>query len=315
MIRIENVRRSYRDFSLQVDFAVDNSEIVSLLGSSGSGKTTTLRIIAGFETQDSGKILVNGEDISRMSPQQRRLGFVFQDYTLFPHLNVGQNVAYGLRAQKIPKSRHAGRVAELLELVGMEGFAGRTVQTLSGGEQQRIALARALAPQPRALLLDEPFSAVDTERREDLRRHVVRIQRELQIPVVFVTHSRSEALSISDRIVLLRNGAVVEQGRPPQLYLAPRSEYAARFLGRANFLPGNSPGERLLVRPEHLQISTVKDSEHTIAARVRESHYRGMYYEYDMMSDYGELGVVSEHEYSPRAEVWLGVVRGHRMDI
>ncbi|AFG38635.1 ABC transporter ATP-binding protein [Spirochaeta africana] len=325
MIQIEQVQRRYDDFSLEVDFSVGRDEIVSLLGSSGSGKSTTLRIIAGFEPLDTGRVLVDGQDISGLSPQRRRLGLVFQDYTLFPHLNVEQNVAYGLRAQGLPRAGRARRAAELLELVGLQGFGPREVQTLSGGEQQRIALARALAPEPRALLLDEPFSAVDTERREELRRYVIRIQRELRIPMIFVTHSRSEALSISDRIVLLAEGRIVETGAPRDLYLRPRTAYAARFLGRANLVPegaipvtGSASGPAtppaagtLLVRPEHIGMAEAEDASCHLPGVVRGVHYRGMFYEYDLETEIGELGAVSEQRFSVGQSVWLGIRRSH----
>lgn len=317
MIEIENIVREFSDFSLAVGFSVGSNEIVSLLGSSGSGKTTTLRILAGFEQADSGRIMINGSDVTRLSPQQRKIGFVFQDYTLFPHLNVAGNIAYGLRAQGVPRSRHAARVDELLQLVGLEGFADRSVQTLSGGEQQRIALARALAPQPRALLLDEPFSAVDTERRDELRRHVVRIQRELAIPMVFVTHSQTEALSISDRIVILRGGRVVEQGTPQDVYLRPHTEYTARFIGRANILSG-----RVLVRPEHLSIAHKPDQLHRYPARITQCHYRGVYWEYDLISSNGvdspdflgrELSAVNSEVFARGQQVWLGITQQHQL--
>ncbi len=236
MIRAEEIHRQFDDFTISLSLAVADGELLTLLGASGSGKTTTLRILAGFEQPDRGAITVDGLDVTHVAAQHRRMGYVFQDYTLFPHLNVAENVAYGLRVQRVPAPERRRRVHELLELVGLAGFAGRAVQTLSGGEQQRVALARALAVEPRALLLDEPFSAVDTERREELRRYLVRVQRGLGIPTVFVTHSRSEALALSDRIIVLRDGRIEDQGSPERLYEHPHTEYCARFLGHANIL-------------------------------------------------------------------------------
>ncbi|GAB6091490.1 ABC transporter ATP-binding protein [Spirochaeta dissipatitropha] len=303
MIEICNITRRYDDFFLQTDFHVESNEIVSLLGSSGSGKTTSLRIIAGFEEMDSGSILLNGQDVSHLPPQKRCLGLVFQDYTLFPHLDVARNIAYGLRAQGMAKTEHGPRVSELLELVGLSGFGGRSVQTLSGGEQQRVALARALAPRPQALLLDEPFSAVDTERRDELRRHIRRIQRELQIPMIFVTHSQSEALSISDRIVIMKDGAILEVGSPRELYLNPVSEYTARFLGKANYLPFPS-GERQLYRPEQLHLSRDYSSDSAFRVRISQRHYHGAVYEFDLESDYGLLTASCMEEFFEGEQLW-----------
>ncbi len=234
MIELQDIRRDYGNFSLSADLQIHEHELLTLFGESGSGKTTVLRLIAGFETPDSGRILVDGHDITRLPPERREIGYVFQDYTLFPHLNVGQNIAYGLRVQKVPGTERTKRVRELLALTELDGFEDRSVSTLSGGEQQRVALARALAPSPKALLLDEPFSAIDTERRGSLRRHLLHIQRATGIPTVFVTHSRTEALYLSDRLIIMKDGAVVESGSPRDVYERPDSLYAARFTGSVN---------------------------------------------------------------------------------
>ncbi len=299
MIQIENVRRDYEGFALAASFAVGDDEILTLLGSSGSGKTTTLRIIAGFEQLDSGRILIDGVDMAHVPPQHRHIGYVFQDYTLFPHLNVEQNVGYGLRAAGVPPVERRRRVSELLDIVGLGSFGARAVQTLSGGEQQRVAVARALARKPTALLLDEPFSSIDTELREDLRRHLITVQRTLRVPTVFVTHSRNEALSIADRIVVLRAGAIDDHGPPQQLYERPTSAYTARFLGRANifaagaaeFGNGGSAGGLLMIRPEHVEIAAADGSGGAdgIAARVMRSTYHGMYHEYELDTALGPL--------------------------
>lgn len=327
MINVEDVRRNFADFSLNVSFAAGNDEIVTLLGSSGSGKTTTLRIIAGFEALDSGRILIDGFDVGRVPPQERRIGYVFQDYTLFPHLNVAQNIGYGLRAAGIRPAERDRRVRELLEIIELERFGARAVQTLSGGEQQRVAVARALAREPRALLLDEPFSSIDTELREDLRRHLVTVQRALRVPTIFVTHSRSEALAISDRIVVLREGAIEDQGSPQQLYERPNSVYTARFLGRANVFRASAlaavgvtetgtggpdadtgaadareaAAQRLLmIRPEHVEVFSAgvagrarpPGGPGALRCRAKRCTYHGMHREYELES---ELGIVFVH--------------------
>jgi putative spermidine/putrescine transport system ATP-binding protein len=299
VLEVQAIHRHYAEFDLNVSFEVQDAEILTLLGASGSGKTTSLRIVAGFEHAESGRILVDGKDIQGVPAQQRNIGYVFQDYTLFPHLNVAENIAYGLRARHTPASMRTRRVAELLELVGLDDFGSRAVQTLSGGEQQRVAVARALACEPRALLLDEPFSAIDTERREELRRQLVKLQRGLGIPMIFVTHSRSEALYISDRIVVLRNGTVVDSGTPEQLYERPRCEYSARFIGRANILKGEDIGARngatYLIRPEHLRLSDTGSTKGglVLEATSRESAYYGSEREHLVETAIGNLSLVS----------------------
>jgi len=274
MIEIRQVAKTYADFELQVSFQGPDSGILVLLGASGSGKTTTLRMIAGFEKPDSGEILLDGQDITHLPVQKRRIGVVFQDYALFPHLSVWDNIAYGLRAQGYDKKSQQNRVDELMELTGLQGFGHRSITTLSGGEQQRVALARALAPEPRALLLDEPFSAVDPERRQELGSYLVRIQKQLNIPMIFVTHSRQEAMALGSIILLLSQGRVVESGSPFQLYRKPRSIYGAKFLGSCSLYPrdqweqigiilqGREPGT-YMVRPEHVEFLSVQDQPET----------------------------------------------------
>ncbi|TVQ40511.1 MAG: ABC transporter ATP-binding protein [Spirochaetaceae bacterium] len=335
MIELDDVRRVYDDFSLTLCFSVADDEILALLGSSGSGKTTTLRIIAGFERLDSGRLLINGVDMADVSPQQREIGYVFQDYTLFPHLNVEQNVAYGLRVAAVAPLERRRRVAELLEMVDLAQFGKRAVHTLSGGEQQRVAVARALARKPRALLLDEPFSAIDSDLREDLRRHLMRVQRALRVPTIFVTHSRTEALSVGDRIIVLRAGAIDDQGTPQQLYQRPRTAYTARFLGRANIIRtaqlsaygfGTAGGgdqtsadaELLMIRPEHVVLrpaeqtaETAEAAAVTFPARVVRSTYHGLYREYELETAIGPLYAVSNREFSDGSSLVAGFPPSH----
>lgn len=252
MIHAEKLYRAFDDFTLSLSLSVADNELVSLLGPSGSGKSTTLRLIAGFERPDSGQVTIDGRVVTFLPARRRDIGYVFQDFTLFPHLNVGENVAYGLRVHKVPPSERRDRVDELLELIGLEGFAKREVDTLSGGEQQRVALARALARRPGALLLDEPFSSIDSERRAELLDYVLRIQRTFGIPTIFVTHSRSDAFAISDRIVVMREGSIDAAGEPRHIYSAPTSRYSARVLGPALFLDS---AETRMVRPESVEIA------------------------------------------------------------
>ncbi len=251
MIELDGIRRDYGDFVLDVSFRVGDDELVTLLGPSGSGKTTTLRIIAGFERSERGSLTIDGRDISALPARRRDIGYVFQDYTLFPHLDVAENIAYGLRVFGVPRVERGRRVEELLELIGLPGFGPRAVHTLSGGEQQRVAVARALARRPRALLLDEPFSSVDSERREELLEYLLRLQRNFSIPTVFVTHSRTDAMAISDRIVIMKEGRVDDDGSPRRLYESPASVYTARALGPAIFLDA---ARTRMVRPEAVEL-------------------------------------------------------------
>ncbi len=242
MIRLENVSKSFGGFRLSLNCSVTEGELVSVLGPSGSGKTTALRLIAGFETPDSGRIVIDGRDVTALDPAHRRVGFVFQDYTLFPHMSVYENIAYGLRVQGRARSEIERVVSEQLSLVELPGYEARSIQTLSGGEQQRVAIARALAVDPVLLMLDEPFSSIDMILRKELRRAVVGLQKKLKITVVFVTHNQEEALAISDRVIVLRGGSIVQFDSPQALYSRPKSRFVASMTGAANFFTGAVTG-------------------------------------------------------------------------
>jgi iron(III) transport system ATP-binding protein len=230
---VETVR-AVEDVTLEVGAG----EFVTLLGPSGCGKTTTLRLIAGFETPTAGRILLEGRDVTRAAPQRRGMGMVFQNYALFPHLNVFENVAFGLRARGVARRDAATRVAAVLERVDLAGYEKRKVQALSGGQQQRVALARALAPEPAVLLLDEPLSNLDAALRERTRDELRTLLKRLRITAVFVTHDQEEAFALSDRVALLDRGRLQQVGEPEALYMRPANAFVAAFLGRANFLPG-----------------------------------------------------------------------------
>ncbi|MFK5605634.1 MULTISPECIES: ABC transporter ATP-binding protein [Haloferax] len=222
-----------------VSLSVDDGEFFTLVGPSGCGKTTTLRCIAGFESPTEGTVRFDGESMVGVAPESRGVGVVFQNYALFPHLSVGENVAYGLRFTDPPGGgSRDDRVAELLDLVDLAGFEDRDPDSLSGGQQQRVALARALAPGPDLLLLDEPMSALDARLRDRLRRQVKRIQSDLGVTTVYVTHDQSEALAVSDRVAVLNGGRVEQVGRPRELYRRPRTRFVAEFLGENNVLDG-----------------------------------------------------------------------------
>ncbi len=221
-----------------LDLDVRDGELITLLGPSGCGKTTALRIAAGFEFADSGTVQVGGVDISGTPAHKRNMGMVFQSYSLFPNLNVAQNIDFGLRTRRIEKTQRQKRVAEMLSLVQLNDFAGRYPHQLSGGQQQRVALARALAPQPQLLLLDEPLSALDAKVRATLRDEIRRIQTETGITTLFVTHDQDEALAISDRIGVMSNGRLEQLGTPVEVYRRPSTAFVARFVGSMNELRG-----------------------------------------------------------------------------
>jgi len=221
-----------------LDLDVNEGELISLLGPSGCGKTTALRIAAGFESADSGAVLVGDHDISRMPPHKRNMGMVFQSYSLFPNLNVSDNIEYGLRTRKLDRGASRARVAEMIELVQLGPHAKKYPHQLSGGQQQRVALARALAIEPSVLLLDEPLSALDAKVRTTLRDQIRRIQTEVGITTLFVTHDQEEALAISDRIAVMSQGQMEQLGTPGEIYGRPTTAFVARFIGSMNELPG-----------------------------------------------------------------------------
>ena len=223
-----------RDATLEIE----KGELVTLLGPSGCGKTTTLRMIAGFEFPTYGRIILDGQDINPLPPHKRDMSMVFQSYAIFPHLNVFENIAYGLNVQHLSNAEIERRVGKVLELVHLEGFGQRAPTQLSGGQQQRVALARALVMEPKVLLMDEPLSNLDAKLREEMRTEIRRIQKELNITSVYVTHDQIEAMTLSDRIVVMNLGVIEQIGTPLEMYRYPNSRFVADFIGRANFVPG-----------------------------------------------------------------------------
>jgi putative spermidine/putrescine transport system ATP-binding protein len=221
-----------------IDLETSAGEFIALLGPSGCGKTTLLRVIAGFVRASRGSVRVDNADISALSPEERRIGMVFQNYALFPHMTVAENIAYGLHCHRIPKAQIAARVDEMLAVVRMQGYGKRLPRQLSGGQQQRIALARALAISPRLLLLDEPLGALDKSLREEMQNELLRIQRELGITTVMVTHDQEEAMSMADRIAVMNQGEIVQFGTATEIYDAPRTDFVSGFVGNSTFLQG-----------------------------------------------------------------------------
>ena len=300
MIQLDGVGKSFGEFSLSIDLSIESGEIVSLLGPSGSGKTSALRLIAGFETPDTGRILVNERDVTAVRPSERRIGFVFQDYSLFPHMNVEQNVGYGMRVAGASAAEIRRKTDELLDLVDLSGFGTRDVARLSGGERQRVAIARALAVDPVVLLLDEPFSAIDEVLRRDLRREILLLQERLGITIVFVTHSRREALSVSNRVAVMRDGAIVQFGGPTDIYQTPANAFVASFVGETAGIEGSEE----LLRPEHLELAGDTEHPDAIAAGViRFGEFHGPHWLYTVRTTRGELLVYSRLEYPVGASV------------
>ena len=287
-----------------VNLDIQPGEFITLLGPSGSGKTTTLNMVVGFTEPTSGGIRLNGNDISRMPPHKRNFGMVFQNYALFPHLTVAQNVAFPLRERKVPTAETAKRVAEALELVDLAGMDSRRPHGLSGGQQQRVALARAVVFSPSVLLLDEPLSALDRKLRQSLQREIKRLHDELGLTFVFVTHDQDEAMTLSDRIAIFDHGRIVAIGTPVDLYHRPPTEFVARFLGESNVFAGRlaapgvyawhdrkwpvgeAAGDLLIVRPERMSVAAseaaVPPGANTAPAVVSDVSFYGTYHRVEL---------------------------------
>jgi iron(III) transport system ATP-binding protein len=309
-----------------VSLDIKQGDLVTLLGPSGCGKTTTLRLIAGFEFPNAGQILLDGAEINDLPPHRREMSMVFQSYAIFPHLNVFENVAYGLNVQRRPRDEIKKRVAKVLELVELTGLENRAPNQLSGGQQQRVALARALVMEPKVLLMDEPLSNLDAQLREQMRHEIRRIQQRLGITSVYVTHDQVEAMTLSDQVVVMNEGKIEQIGPPSEIYRRPRTRFVADFIGRANFVEGivrdredgrlifDSLGTTLtvpapeaaietgdtaimIVRPEMVEIDS---PEAHVEGIVRRSAYLGNMIEYEV-----EVGgqLLSLVENDPRRDV------------
>ncbi len=240
LIDLVNITKSF-DGTVVLDdlnLSVKENEFVTLLGPSGCGKTTTLRIIGGFETADTGKVIFDGQDISRIPPNKRQLNTVFQKYALFTHMNIAENIAFGLKIKNKPKAYIQDKIKYALKLVNLDGFENRSVDSLSGGQQQRIAIARAIVNEPRVLLLDEPLGALDLKLRQDMQYELIRLKNELGITFIYVTHDQEEALTMSDTIVVMNQGYIQQMGSPEQIYNEPENAFVADFIGESNIVPG-----------------------------------------------------------------------------
>jgi len=272
-----------------IDLEIAQGEFFTMLGPSGSGKTTTLRMIAGFEDPTEGTIELAGEDVSGVPPYDRAVNTVFQDYALFPHMSVGENVAYGLKVARVPKAERLKRGEEALEMVRLPGYADRKPNELSGGQRQRVALARAIVNRPRVLLLDEPLGALDLKLREEMQTELKSIQGEVGITFVYVTHDQDEALTMSDRIAVFNGGRIEQVSSPLELYERPANEFVAGFVGVSNLIERG--GERMTIRPEKIELlapGAPADGLHTESGRVVDVAYAGSITRFTVQLDKGE---------------------------
>ena len=280
-----------------IDLEIEAGEFFTMLGPSGSGKTTTLRMIAGFEDPSGGTIELGGEDVRGVPPYARAVNTVFQDYALFPHMTVGENVAYGLRIAGVPKAERAKRRDEALEMVRLPGYGERRPAELSGGQRQRVALARAIVNRPRVLLLDEPLGALDLKLREQMQTELKTIQGEVGITFVYVTHDQDEALTMSDRIAVFNRGRIEQVSPPVELYERPGTEFVAGFVGVSNLL--EREGERFTIRPEKIQLvdpAAAPNGLRTERGRIADVAYAGMVTRYTVALDAGgELQVIRQN--------------------
>jgi spermidine/putrescine transport system ATP-binding protein len=305
-----------------VTFEIEDGEFFSLLGPSGCGKTTTLRMIAGFETPDAGRVVLQGTDVTTVPANRRPVNMVFQQYALFPHMSIYDNVAFGLRVKRVPRAEHDARIRDLLRIVALEGYEKRRPRQLSGGQQQRVALARALVNRPAALLLDEPLGALDVKLRKQMQLELKRIQHELGTTFVYVTHDQDEALAMSDRIAVMNRGQVEQLGTPREIYERPRTAFVADFIGSLNTLEvridelvgaycvsrfaadervvasvegRHTVGDtvRVAVRPEHVQLgpvgSTTPEKGSRLSGTIGELVYLGMYTQFHVDTPAGRI--------------------------
>ncbi|EJV3280209.1 spermidine/putrescine ABC transporter ATP-binding protein PotA [Salmonella enterica] len=327
LVLLSGISKSFdgKEVISQLDLTINNGEFLTLLGPSGCGKTTVLRLIAGLETVDAGHIMLDNQDITHVPAENRYVNTVFQSYALFPHMTVFENVAFGLRMQKTPAAEIAPRVTDALRMVQLEKFAQRKPHQLSGGQQQRVAIARAVVNKPRLLLLDESLSALDYKLRKQMQNELKALQRKLGITFVFVTHDQEEALTMSDRIVVMRNGVIEQDGTPREIYEEPKNLFVAGFIGEINRFDATvierldeqrvrasvegrecniyvnfavEPGQKLnvLLRPEDLRVEEINDDNHIegLIGYVRERNYKGMTLESVVELENGKMVMVSE---------------------
>ena len=302
IITLENVKKVYDDETVlhDINFELEKGKFYTLLGPSGCGKTTILRLIAGFADATEGVIKINGETVNDIPANRRKVNTVFQDYALFPHMNVFDNIAFGLTIKKMPEDQIIQKVKEALKMVQLEGYENREISEMSGGQQQRVAIARAIVNEPDVLLLDEPLSALDLKLRTDMQYELRELQQRLGITFIFVTHDQEEALAMSDWIFVMNKGAIVQSGTPVDIYDEPIDRFVADFIGESNIVPGTmvedykvrfvgkefecsdagiTPGEKIeiVIRPEDLELTTVENGK--LVVNIDTQLFRGVHYE------------------------------------
>ena len=305
IIELKEISKTYGDNTVlnNLSLNIKKNEFLTLLGPSGCGKTTTLKIIAGFENADEGVVLFGDENITTLPPYKRKLNTVFQKYALFPHMNIYENIAFGLKIKKLPKSEIDKKVKNMLKLVALEGFEKRSVESLSGGQQQRVAIARALVNEPEVLLLDEPLGALDLKLRKEMQIELKKIQQRLGITFIFVTHDQEEALTMSDTIVVMNKGVIQQMGTPEDIYNEPANAFVADFIGESNILDGimlddykvefsnvvfecvdkgfnKNENIDVVIRPEDIEITSVENS--MLSGRVTSVTFKGVHYEIEV---------------------------------
>lgn len=316
-LEVKKLAKSYdgKNKVLQdISFSVNNGELVSILGPSGCGKTTTLRIIAGLLDETSGQVLVDQADVTKTPVYKRNFGMVFQSYALFPHLNIFENVAFGLKMRGLSKTEIKSKVEEILEITGLSEFAQKYPAQLSGGQQQRVSLARALVINPQLLLMDEPLSNLDAKLRLKMREEIRRLQQKLKMTVLFVTHDQQECFAISDRVMIMKEGRIDQYDTPQNIFHHPRTEYVARFIGYDNFIHfdqaqvidnhhvkvGNisfksidecEKAKVLTIRPENIEIVDQNKSNNTISGTIISNEYLGQSFKYRIKTELGEFQV------------------------
>lgn len=303
-VQIEHMSKTFHGQHVlkQLDLAIEKGELVTLLGPSGCGKSTLLRILSGLTAPDTGKIYIDGKDVTDVSPKDREIGMVFQSYALFPNLTVSQNIAFGLEMNKVPKADIRLRVQEMIELVGLAGKEQNYPRELSGGQQQRVALARSLVTRPKVLLLDEPLSALDAQIRKNLQKQLRTIQRELNMTTVLVTHDQEEAMAVSDRIYIMNGGRIVQHGSPHEIYTQPHSEFVARFIGNYNVLSAEQLNQiapdlsirevagRFAIRPETFREQPVTAEDIRLTGKIAHVSMLGNVTRYEL--NIGDVSVL-----------------------
>ena len=305
IIELRNLSKRYYDNQVLDNLSLDikKNEFLTLLGPSGCGKTTTLKIIAGFEYADEGKVLFEEKDITDIPPYERQINTVFQKYALFPHMNIYENIAFGLKIKKMPKDEIDKKVKEMLKLVALEGFENRQVESLSGGQQQRVAIARALVNEPKVLLLDEPLGALDLKLRKEMQMELKKIQKKLGITFIFVTHDQEEALTMSDKIIVMNKGKIQQMGTPQDIYNEPENSFVARFIGESNIFDGvmledylvefcstkfkcvdkdfeKNENIEVVIRPEDIKM--VEPQKGMLKGKVTSVLFKGVHYEIEV---------------------------------